>query len=150
MENDFLEEIELLFPTIDFYLYQGILVSLLKEKDDGNIEYKRHLRDLSPQRMNNLATQMSWRIGESENTNKAIYFIGVNDDGTIYGLDQLEIIDNIRNLLSIANIINAEINSIYVIDCSKSYILKCIITIEEPIEINPAWTWNLLHHKQSE
>ena len=47
------------------------------EKDDGNIEYKLKLINLSPERINTLITQMKYRLNEG--SGEAIYEIGIKD-----------------------------------------------------------------------
>ena len=54
--------------------------NLEKEKDDGNIEYKRELLNLDEETLNRRMTQMMYRIYEG--LGEALYFIGVADDGT--------------------------------------------------------------------
>jgi len=54
------------------------------ESDDGNIEYKLKLLDISPTRIERLATQMRYRCDEG--CGECIYNIGVGDDGTMSGI----------------------------------------------------------------
>lgn len=55
------------------------------EIEEGNREYKRFFKDISKKRFFELASQMNWRLNEGNGT--AYYFLGVNDNGTIHGLD---------------------------------------------------------------
>ena len=52
------------------------------EIEEGNIEYKCYFKDIRKQRFIELSTQMNWRLNEGNGT--AYYYIGVNDNGTIY------------------------------------------------------------------
>lgn len=57
---------------------------MLPEIEYGNIEYKRKLSpDMS--RVKSLITQLLWRLEEGSGT--AIYYIGLDDDGSCYGID---------------------------------------------------------------
>ena len=58
---------------------------LQPEVEEGNIEYKRFILNLSPHRFEQLTSQMKWRLSEGQG--EAIYYIGVEDDGSIYGLN---------------------------------------------------------------
>jgi GTPase len=58
------------------------------EKDEGNEEYKLKLFDVSPERLENLATQMRYRIEEGKGD--SLYTLGVTDDGGVIGLTQDE------------------------------------------------------------
>ena len=54
------------------------------EDDKGNVEYKLALIDPSPKKLDTLITQMGYRIQEGDG--KAIYWIGVMDDGRTIGI----------------------------------------------------------------
>ena len=64
------------------------------ENDEGNTEYKRHLcseelksLDINYNiRFQQLVTQMKYRLGEGDGM--AIYYIGVEDDGSIFKLNK--------------------------------------------------------------
>jgi hypothetical protein len=62
---------------------------LKPEAEDGNIEYKRFLINIDQHRFEQLSTQMNWRLYEGNND--AIYYIGVNDNGTLYKLTKFKI-----------------------------------------------------------
>ena len=47
------------------------------EVEEGNIEYKRKIYDLSDYRFEQLSSQMKWRINEGNG--EALYYIGIND-----------------------------------------------------------------------
>ncbi|OAF67725.1 hypothetical protein A3Q56_04541, partial [Intoshia linei] len=64
---------------------QGVVVCFDPEPSLGNVEYKRKLTNIGDERLKHLITQMNWRIGEGNG--KAIYMIGIDDDGSIVGLD---------------------------------------------------------------
>ena len=77
------------------------------EQDDGNIEYKRYLINIDSERFENLSTQMMWRL--SECNNEAIYYLGVNDDGTIYNMTKQEKEETLFNFMKLVENNNAEI-----------------------------------------
>ena len=62
---------------------------LPKENDDGNIEYKRSLVNVHKIRLNELASQMKYRLNEDD-SKLAIYYLGVDDDGTVVQLSDYE------------------------------------------------------------
>ena len=52
------------------------------EIEEGNIEYKRYLIYCNNKRIEELTSQMNWRL--TEGNGYCYYYIGVNDDGSIY------------------------------------------------------------------
>lgn len=70
------------------------------EKDEGNIEYKLKLTNLSTDRINCLITQMKYRLNEG--SGEAIYEIGIRDNGIIEGIELDEFNESIDNLNKIA------------------------------------------------
>ena len=52
------------------------------EVEEGNNEYKCYFKNIKKERFIELSTQMNWRLNEGNGI--AYYYIGVNDDGTIY------------------------------------------------------------------
>ena len=71
------------------------------EKNDGNIEYKLKLVDKNNERIEELVTQMRYRCNEGDG--ECIYKLGVEDDGTIVGITDLEYEETIDNIKKIAN-----------------------------------------------
>jgi len=71
-------------------------MSILKpEIEEGNVEYKRFLINIDDTRLEQLATQMNWRLEEGDN--EAIYYLGVNDNGSIYKLSPIEKMETFKN-----------------------------------------------------
>lgn len=58
------------------------------EVEFGNVEYKRKLSSNRNERYKTLITQMLWRLNEGNG--EAIYYLGVNDDGTIYNFKNID------------------------------------------------------------
>lgn len=98
---------------------------LEKEKDDGNIEYKRELINLDNDKINKRMTQMKYRVYEG--LGEALYFIGVEDNGTLLGLNKEEYKESIINLELIANKINCIVIKIYEILKNDNYIGEFLI-----------------------
>ena len=90
------------------------------EEEEGNIEYKRYISTLSKKRFSQLLSQMKWRLSEGEG--KAIYYIGVNDDGSFYKLTDEKRNISISNITKLSELANAEI----VINQTSNY-LECFI-----------------------
>ncbi|CAH8557079.1 unnamed protein product [Heterobilharzia americana] len=78
------------------------------EVEEGNIEYKRKLVDPTPNRFEQLVTQMKWRLNEGGG--KAIYKLGVDDDGHISGLRPTELISSLTTLERMAKRLNATLH----------------------------------------
>ena len=74
---------------------------LVKERDDGNIEYKRELLDLDEHTLNRRITQMKYRVNEG--LGEAFYLVGVSDDGNLIGLNEDEYNRSVSSLELIAN-----------------------------------------------
>ena len=114
-----------------------------EEKDDGNIEYKRELLNLTEETINKRMTQMKYRIYEG--SGEALYFIGVGDDGKLLGLNREEYEISIKNLEIIAN--NIDCNIIKICESSKNdfYIGEYLIreNNKEYIEIKIAVAGNV-------
>ncbi|MHA2204135.1 MAG: GTP-binding protein [Candidatus Hodarchaeales archaeon] len=66
----------------------GSILALSPEEDDGDTEYKRSLLGKSKDRIDGLETQMRYRMEEGDG--QCTYVIGVDDDGTPYGLTEEE------------------------------------------------------------
>ena len=102
-----------------------------RERADGHIEYKRTLADCSESKATKYATQMRWRICENIKGQFATYYIGIDDDGTIVGLSNQEILDCVERFVSIATSICASIVGIQIIRIKESLILKIAVKIKK-------------------
>lgn len=103
----------------------------LPEQDDGYVEYKRTLVDCSDRKAEKYATQMRWRITENTKNQRATYYIGIDDDGSIVGLVNDEIIDCITRFVSIAKTIKASITGIQIINVNNKTIIKIGVKIKK-------------------
>ena len=78
--------------------------SLEREVERGNVEYKLKMIDPSAARLQQLVTQLKWRLAEG--AGEALYEIGVADDGTLAGLDEEDMaasLDTLRRMSVEAN-----------------------------------------------
>lgn len=85
-------------------------LSLAPEKDDGNIEYKRHLIHDDLDRINQLTTQLSFRLHEGGGF--AQYRIGVEDDGSLSKLNIEELDKSIVMLELMVESISAKVSKV--------------------------------------
>ena len=81
------------------------------EVEEGNHEYKRYFKDIKKKRFFELSTQMCWRLEEGNGI--AYYFIGVNDDGTIFNkLNKKQIKYSFKILNNLTGKCNSKITKI--------------------------------------
>ena len=64
------------------------------------MEYKLHLIDPTPARLEHLTTQMKWRM--EEGGGEAMYRLGVSDNGEIQGLDKQAVEKSLHTLYEMA------------------------------------------------
>src|SRR3989304_6052334 len=106
------------------------------EKEIGNIEYKRKIDDKSNKRMTKLKSQMLWRLEEGfrlNNVRKAIYYIGIEDDGSISNLSIEELKIYLKNFDKIIDLAGAEKESLNIIpyniqNSKKVFYAKIVIS----------------------
>lgn len=92
------------------------------EVEEGNKEYKRYLINLSEIRFQQLLTQMKWRINEGNG--KAYYYIGVEDDGSIFKLNNKQAGESLKNLKKLVLEANAKFKSVEKIIEDKLFYFK--------------------------
>ena len=107
--------------------------SLGKEKDDGNIEYKLRLCSLNSSRIEELITQMNYRL--IEGNGEAIYEIGIKDDGFPEGINKTEFDESIKNVKSIALQCNANCNIISQKEISSGKFVSEVL-VRQKLNIN--------------
>lgn len=81
-----------------------------KEKYYGNREYKRKLIYCEQEKFSKRCTQMLFRLHEGNG--KAIYLIGIDDDGVITGLTIDDLNRSLNNILNMAKNIEAQIKKV--------------------------------------
>jgi GTPase len=104
------------------------------ERDDGHIEYKRTLADCNETKSQKYATQMRWRISENVKTQSATYYIGIDDDGSIIGLEEDEIIECVNRFVDISKTIGASISGINLINVKEKIIMRINVKIKKIID----------------
>ena len=81
------------------------------EVEEGNKEYKRQLyhkkKSKNRYREEELTSQMKWRLGEGGGV--AFYYIGIDDNGSVFGIKPDDIDKNIKVIQKMAKKVNAEI-----------------------------------------
>lgn len=80
---------------------------LVPESDSGSIEYKWRLINLTSNRVDQLITQMKYRLQEGKG--ECTYEIGIADNGELIGLDSNEMDESLKNLESISQNLQATI-----------------------------------------
>jgi hypothetical protein len=90
-----------------------------KELDIGNIEYKRYINFTTHRRQESLISQLKFRLKEGNGF--CIYYIGLEDDGKIYPIDNECYEKSIENLKYMCNQVNAKIISIINKDNNNYY-----------------------------
>lgn len=97
------------------------------ESDEGNIEYKISLLEKSEERLNQLATQMRYRLNQVEGEGEegeCKYKLGVADNGNIIGITKDEFNETIKNINTIAdknNYLVKLISEVSISDSKKVY-----------------------------
>ena len=103
----------------------------IPEKYYGNKEYKlnilfnnrkkvRKSKQKLYETLQKRSTQMLFRI--LEGNGKALYLIGLNDNGKNIGINKEDLFESIKNLKSMCKIINAHIKSIRIYNGEEGYI----------------------------
>ena len=92
-------------PTTPFDL------ELEPECDDGSVEYKRHLVKPSQRTFDKLTTQLLWRLNEG--SGECLYEIGVDDDGTVRGINEEEMKLSIETLENMAKQLGAKVSEAF-------------------------------------
>lgn len=105
------------------------------ESEEDNIEYKRLLSytSIDNLRIDSLVTQMRWRV--KEGSGQAYYYLGVNDNGTIYGLDSSESKETLQVFKQIVKLAQVDIVSISKLTSGEKIYFKAII--KEKCSIRP-------------
>jgi len=101
---------------------------LTQKGERKNIEFKEHLlksHHLKKERKQQLASQMKYRLERGDG--EAIYFLGVNDDGQLLGLDDDELAESIDVLDKIAQEVNSQILEVETQGADNGEVAKVII-----------------------
>lgn len=95
-----------------------------KENDEGNKEYKWKLLDENYKdrdgKINKLASQMQYRLYEGDG--KAVYLIGVQDNGFSIGVGTDELYQTLSIIDEASKIINCKIKNVRIYEKDGKYI----------------------------
>jgi GTPase len=80
------------------------------EIEEGNREYKLKLNIMDKERFDRFTSQMKFRLYEGDG--KAVYIIGISDDGQPFGISDEELEISINEMRRAVNSLNAKINTI--------------------------------------
>jgi len=101
----------------------------------GNKEYKIKLNYYNKIGLQKKASQMLFRLIEGDG--KAIYLLGVEDNGIARGININELLISLKLMLKISNIINSSISKINIYKGTEGYIasLRLFKNIENKISL---------------
>lgn len=102
-----------------------------------NIEFKESLNSnthLFTERKQHLASQMKYRLERGHG--EAIYFIGVDDDGLLVGLDKPTMDESLHVLGELAREINARVTNVEKQTAGKGEVAKVIISRQQNSKSN--------------
>lgn len=115
-----------------------------KEKEEGNIEYKLLLNASDEKRLQQLATQLNYRLNEGRG--EAFYEIGVSDEGEVVGLTDEEAEESLKALDMIAKTIGASCMITRVEKGRRGKVLEVLIrrtTDFPPVQVSVALLGNV-------
>ena len=116
---DAMEQLEVLFSnklklnkeTIDIIYSNKIIPNQPGEEYYGNREYKLYLDTYNNwEKLQKRSTQLLYRLNEGNG--RAIYLIGVDDNGICIGCTLQDLFKSIKSIIKMSNIIKSEINKI--------------------------------------
>ncbi|AYV84953.1 MAG: putative GTP-binding protein [Satyrvirus sp.] len=119
------------FPKLFVTEIRNDNLKFCPEPSLGHVEYKRTLIRCNKDKEEKYASQMKWRITENYQKQCAIYYIGVDDDGTIIGLSGDEIFDCVARFVSIAQSIKASVTGIQIIHINELSIIKIWVKMKK-------------------
>ena len=99
------------------------------EYDYGNIEYKLKLCDVDVNRIEELTTQMKFRI--EEGNGECYYEIGVEDNGNPLGISKEELEISVNVIATIANNLNCQTKIVKLVQGKEGLIAELYIKKQE-------------------
>jgi len=96
-----------------------------RESEDGSVEYKLKLVGLDGERLENLATQMKYRI--MEGGGEAIYELGVTNDGQLIGLTEEELRETLHNIDIVASKIGVKTTILREVRGKRGKVLEILV-----------------------
>lgn len=122
--NNIIDQLKSIYPKLYITYDQNNHFMLDQENDMGCVEYKRTLVGCSEKKAEKYATQMRWRMSENIKESSAIYYIGVDDDGSLYKLTENDIMESIKQFVDITNKISTSIVNIHIIGVNNGAVVK--------------------------
>ena len=130
IDDDILMKLQLVHKSIHVGFISSKNFKLDHEDDYGFVEYKRSILDCDREKIERYATQMRWRITENIEY-YALYYIGVDDNGKIFGMSDDDIINTVDAFLQISTVIDADIISITIIQVIDKNIICIRVELSE-------------------
>jgi len=124
---DLSNKLKEIYPKLYINHIRNDNLQFTEENDNGFVEYKRTLVGCSGRKAEKYATQMRWRMSENTKSLSAIYYLGVDDNGSIYKLTENDLIESIRIFIEIAEKIATSIVSMQIIDIGTNTIIKICV-----------------------
>lgn len=112
---------------------------LRREEPDGNLEYKLKLVEVPPERLEELASQLKYRL--EEGMGEAIYELGVTDEGEILGLDIRDLEETLKTLAAAAEKVGAKTTLIRKIHGKMGVAAEVLIRRTKEAESFPIWLY---------
>ena len=110
-----------------------------RERSEGNLEYKLKLVRVQPERLEELASQLKYRL--EEGMGEAIYELGVTDEGEILGLKDQDLEETLKTLEVAAGKIGAKITVVRKIHGKMGVAAEVLIRRTKEAESFPIWLY---------
>lgn len=125
----------------DFIMIEKKLNLMPPEIEVGNREYKWKLTNFDSNRIDKFASQMKYRLYQGKG--KALYLVGVLDDGTPIGLNREELENSINRLLEVTKILGAKVSNIRIYNGNEGNIATLRIYVNDTNIISEAEHFNI-------
>ena len=131
----------MIFETLESVKYNievetGKIPKQPKEYYYGNREYKLKITNCNDKKIIKRSTQMLFRLHEGNG--KAIYLIGIDDNGNIAGLTLEDMNISLNNIIKIATVSNCIIKKIkiyqYITDTNNNYKFIIILRLTKELD----------------
>jgi GTPase len=104
---------------------------LPRESDEGNIEYKLKLLNLTNERKEQLTTQLNYRL--EEGNGECFYELGIKDDGFVKGISKVELEKTLENLNLLTDKLNVSIIKISETELEDGNMIAEVLIRRKPI-----------------
>ncbi len=110
-----------------------------RENARGNTEYKLRLVKVTPDRLEEIATQLKYRV--EEGLGEAIYEIGVTDEGVVLGLQDVDVKGSLSTLEEAAGKIGAKCTLLRAVEGKAGKALEVLIRRTKETGNFPIWLY---------